>query len=285
MNLRITLLTSVLIIFSTYQIPAHQWKHIDISHIKRKAIDGDTFKVDLDQDKKFSKQETIRLLYVDTPELNTSHKGINRKHGLLAKAFLIKILTYKDLKLSIAHHKPYGTYGRILGVLHYQEKTVNLELIQKGYSYFDTRFQLPENYDTYVKAEKEAFEQRKGIWQKKTVKNHYLKRLFQERKTVLSTKNSIYYPQLLYAQYTSLAKFKNKFIRINGKILRKKSLSKGTMIIALQNSKKPISTIWFPPIPLQALLLKQGMPICIEGVVTSYKKQLQIHTHRINTDC
>ena len=63
-----------------------------------KTIDGDTFEADLNRNGRIAgKQERVRLLYVDTPELNESHKGKDLQYGIPAKDFLKQ----KERKLRI----------------------------------------------------------------------------------------------------------------------------------------------------------------------------------------
>ena len=272
-------------IFCVQTTFAHQWKKIDISDMNRQVIDGDTFKVDLNKDGTFSKRETVRLLYVDTPELSASHKGTNRQYGMLAKSFLEKALKKSQLKLSINPSNLYGSYNRILGILSFRNRLINLELIQKGHSYFDTRFQFPENYNIYAKAEKIAFEKKRGIWKSAKLRKSYLRRLFKERKTVMSSKNSIYHSKILDAKKITLSQFRKKFIRVRGLLLKQKSLSNGVELILLQHSSLPIQTVSFKPLPLWILFVKKNRKICIEGVVNSYKRNYQIEIYRFLQSC
>ena len=65
------------------------WNLISQKDLKLKTIDGDTFEADLNQNGRITgKQERVRLLYVDTPELNQSHKGKDLQYGIPAKDFL-----------------------------------------------------------------------------------------------------------------------------------------------------------------------------------------------------
>ena len=70
------------------------WKNISLKKMKLRAIDGDTFDADFNRNGRFTNpQERVRLLYVDTPELKKSHKGIDSKLGLPAKGFLKSVLS------------------------------------------------------------------------------------------------------------------------------------------------------------------------------------------------
>ena len=64
-----------------------------------KVVDGDTFYVDWNRNKYTESEEKIRLLFVDTPELNQSHKGQDLEFGLLARDFLKDRLQNGPLQL------------------------------------------------------------------------------------------------------------------------------------------------------------------------------------------
>ena len=64
-----------------------------------KVVDGDTFYVDWNRNKYTESEEKIRLLFVDTPELNQSHKGQDLEFGLPARDFLKDRLQNRPLQL------------------------------------------------------------------------------------------------------------------------------------------------------------------------------------------
>ena len=69
-------------------------KKISLKKLKLQVIDGDTIDADFNRNGRFSNpEERVRLLYVDTPELNKSHKGKDSKLGLPAKGFLRTVLS------------------------------------------------------------------------------------------------------------------------------------------------------------------------------------------------
>ena len=51
------------------------WEAKSIAPSMVKVVDGDTFYVDWNRNKYTESEEKIRLLFVDTSELNQSHKG------------------------------------------------------------------------------------------------------------------------------------------------------------------------------------------------------------------
>ena len=57
-----------------------------INNIKMRLIVGEYYEADLNQIRKIAgKKERVRLLYINTPELNESHKGQEHPHGLPEK--------------------------------------------------------------------------------------------------------------------------------------------------------------------------------------------------------
>ena len=71
------------------------WNLISLKDLKLKTIDGDTFEADLNRNGRIArKQGRVRILYVDTPELNESYKGKDLQYGIPAKDFLKQKLKY-----------------------------------------------------------------------------------------------------------------------------------------------------------------------------------------------
>ncbi|MBF0287983.1 MAG: thermonuclease family protein [SAR324 cluster bacterium] len=265
-------------------IPYH-WDQIPITYLNKKVIDGDTFYVDLNQNERFEKNgERIRLLYVDTPEISDSPKGKNLKFGLPAKQFLERILQSHHANLWINPHDRFDRYGRFLAVLEVRKHNINLELIQRGYSYFDTRFSFPSHYQIYTNIESNAFTNKRGIWGTNASRRNYLRRLKKEGKTVYSLKNELFIPQVLTAQTLKLKKYRNRFIMVQGKIIRKNLPHKNLELLFLQNlySPKGVQVAFFKN--RQKLLklhhLKPGDDIYLEGFVSSYRNHLEIILHR-----
>ena len=127
-------------------------------------IDGDTFDADFNRNGRFSNpQERFRLLYVDTPELKKSHKGKDPKLGLPAKGFLRTVLSKTNAVLWVDPKNKTGNYGRLLAVLVVKGHNINLALIKRGHSYFNTRYAWPDGFKTYALAEAYAFEKHLGI--------------------------------------------------------------------------------------------------------------------------
>ena len=169
------------------------WDAILLKGMLIKVIDGDTFDADLDRNRKISgKKERIRLLYVDTPELSDSHKEKNLYHGKPAKAFLAGMLSRPEPMLWVSPDHARGNMGRLLGIVESAGVNVNLSLIVRGHSYFDTRYQWPQDFILYVSSEAEAFEAERGIWSSRESRRFYLERLRGKGKTVYSRCNPLF---------------------------------------------------------------------------------------------
>ena len=251
-----------------------------------KTIDGDTFEADLNRNGRIAgKQERVRLLYVDTPELNESHKGKDLLHGIPAKDFLKQKLNTGRCSLWVDPENSRGNRGRLLGLVECSGTNINLELIREGHSYFDTRFSRPRNYVLYARQEAKAFNSRRGIWSSLDSRNAYLKRLRDEGKTVYSLKNPLFRAEPRESLNLKPAQYKGLFLRVRGSVVKTRDLSRGAQLIFLKsrNLKKGLPVITFKEQRKENRLeqLSRGTRIQVEGFVQLYRgKQWQIRMHR-----
>jgi len=252
------------------------WEKNSLKKLKLQVIDGDTFDADFNRNGRFSNpEERVRLLYVDTPELKKSHKGKDSKLGLPAKGFLRTVLPKNKT----------GNYGRLLAVLEVKGHNINLALIKRGHSYFNTRYAWPDGFKTYALAEAYAFEKHLGIWSYRKSRKRYLLRLREEGKTVYSTKNPYFVAKIQNAEVIDLSKYNGRFVRVRGKIKKIQQLRKGAQLIFLKHKrmKKGLPVISYENqrnwLGLQKF--RKGGLLQIEGFATLYKKkQWQIKLHR-----
>ncbi|MGK0291054.1 MAG: endonuclease YncB(thermonuclease family) [bacterium] len=269
--------------FSAYAVKGidFEWKKLKVTKIIQ-VYDGDTFTAKI---KGISKKQRIRLLYVDTPELSSSHKGKDLKFGKPAKQFLTKkIRNKKNILLWVNPNNQRGKYKRLLAVVVVGRTNINASLIRNGHSYFDTRFSFPKDYSYYTKAESSAFRKGKGIWSTNSSKKKYLKRLKREGKTVFSTKNSLYVKRRLNALSLKPAKYKGKFVWIRGYVVKKRTFRKSVTAIYLKNKKLRNG---FPFIsfrkhqkmfPIQSL--QKGDYVQVSGFIQKYRNrtwQMKLH--------
>lgn len=246
--------------------------------------DGDTFDVDLNGNGRVELPgERVRLLYVDTPELHESRKGLDLKHGLPARDFLNAALQAQPVVLHPPPGAQFGRHGRRLAVVIAGGRNVNLELIRLGHSYFDTRFGFPADYDRYAAAEAEAFAARRGIWAQAASRKRYLKRLRSEGKTPRSTANRLYLPKPQAAGHPNPRTWVGRYVRLRGTLLSHQRLSKGAhkLLLHLAGVKEPLPvfvpgwTAW--KFPLEAWPPKA--PLEMEGFVKLYRKAPELVLH------
>jgi len=99
-----------------------------------KVVDGDTIDVTLDMGFDILYQQRVRLFGIDTPESRTRDKE-EKKYGLLSKYFLKDALS-NGKKITIKTYKgdETGKFGRILGDVWIDGKSINQIMCDKGYA-------------------------------------------------------------------------------------------------------------------------------------------------------
>ena len=95
------------------------------------VYDGDTITVDIDLGFNIVlKDQKIRLLGVDTPEL----RGDEKEKGIAVRDELRKLILNKKIILKTDKDKK-GKYGRWLGTVYLDKVNINSLLIKQGYGY------------------------------------------------------------------------------------------------------------------------------------------------------
>jgi micrococcal nuclease len=137
------------------------------------VTDGDTFKCRLSK----GKEESIRLIGVDTPESKINEKAkrdaersgqdlgtivsFGKKAANFTKSYLKQGTTVK-LELDV---QPMDKHGRILAYAYLPDGTmINALLVQEGYAQVMT---VPPNvkyHDMFLKLQREARENNRGLW-------------------------------------------------------------------------------------------------------------------------
>ena len=99
-----------------------------------KIVDGDTIDVILDMGFDILYKQRVRLFGIDTPESRTRDK-VEKKYGLLSKYFLKDALS-NGKKITIKTYKgdETGKFGRILGDVWIDGKSINQTMCDKGYA-------------------------------------------------------------------------------------------------------------------------------------------------------
>ena len=121
------------------------------------VIDGDTIIVIID-----GKKEKVRLIGVDTPEKDgpyTKEEPFNRE----ASAFTRKMTAGKNVKLEYDWQK-HDKYGRVLAYVYLEDGTfLNAELVKQGYATVFRKFHFKYR-DDFIRYEREARENKRGLW-------------------------------------------------------------------------------------------------------------------------
>ena len=129
-----------------------------------RIIDGDTFEVRID-----GQVEKIRIIGLDTPELHHPKKPV-QYFAKEAKQHATELLQGQTVELRFddankaKNHR--GYYGRLLcHVVLKDGQNFALEMIRDGYGHALTRYPFDSDMmDAYRKAEREAREQKRGLW-------------------------------------------------------------------------------------------------------------------------
>tara|TARA_B100000287_G_scaffold320151_1_gene304011 strand:- start:109 stop:534 length:426 start_codon:yes stop_codon:yes gene_type:complete len=112
-----------------------------------KVIDGDTIDVILDMGFDILYKQRVRLFGIDTPESRTRDL-VEKKYGLMSKKYLQDALK-KAKKILIKTHKgeETGKFGRILGDVWCDGKSVNMAMCKAGHAvaYYGQNKKLVEN--------------------------------------------------------------------------------------------------------------------------------------------
>ena len=97
-----------------------------------KVVDGDTIDVILDMGFNILFAQRVRLFGIDTPESRTRDL-VEKKYGLKAKKFLQdKLKKAKTIRTHKGEEK--GKFGRILGDIYCDGKSVNSEMVKVGHA-------------------------------------------------------------------------------------------------------------------------------------------------------
>lgn len=165
-----TLLISLLIAFTILEFSCVSNK-VKVSTteymIVKSVVDGDTFWADDGSEKGLK----IRLIGVDAPESRNSGRKKTGYYGQQSKDFLTKLIAGKTIRLEYDVGKK-DHYNRTLAYVFLTDGTfVNAELVKKGYAMIMT---IPPNVkyaETFLKLERRARRNNRGLWSKKHLEN------------------------------------------------------------------------------------------------------------------
>lgn len=149
--------------------------------IVTKVYDGDTIAVKIDEGQNF----IIRLKYIDAPEKS---QLLDRRSsiGLESKNVLQDLVSDKRVFLK---GKKVDVYGRLLAELFYQDKSINLQMAERGmaYLYPTTKFPDLSMKTRYKEAVIKAQVLKRGIWSGKVTRPWSFRRSQKRKKFHLGT--------------------------------------------------------------------------------------------------
>jgi micrococcal nuclease len=126
----------------------------------KRVVDGDTFWIDDGSEKGVK----VRLIGVDAPESRNTGTREMAFFGKEASDYLSKIIGGKKVRLEYDIGR-FDKYGRTLAYVYLEDGTfVNAKLVKDGYANVMT---IPPNVkyaDTFLKLERKARNQKRGMW-------------------------------------------------------------------------------------------------------------------------
>lgn len=264
--------------------PVQRWV---LPHPLLHIVDGDTVDVDLNGDGRLElPRERLRLLYIDTPELHASPKGLDPAHGLPAKAALARLVAAGPLEVQVFGGNERDRYGRTLALLRAGEIPVNLELVRLGHSPFDTRFTFPADYDAYVQAEAEAFAARRGIWADAPSRARYLARLRREGRTPQAPDNLAWLPGKQTVATLDARRAVGRYVTVEGIVRERRPLRKGVILMVLGDPQRVASARTLTVVAFPRTAKRLGMdrwPVAahvqVEGFLARYKGRVELQLH------
>lgn len=137
-------------------------KHDPAQGVVDYVYDGDTIKIG---------KERIRLIGIDTPELNIRNKTkrpecfASEAQNHLAQKILGKNVSVKTDDINSKRDK----YGRLLGYVYDGDELINAKLIEEGFASAFTVFPFTKKRE-FVDLQKKAQKDRMGLWQACDVK-------------------------------------------------------------------------------------------------------------------
>jgi micrococcal nuclease len=129
---------------------AGQFKIIRVS-------DGDTVKA-----QGYDIEIKVRLVGIDAPETSRKKHDPGQPYSQKSKEYLAALVLNKTVDI-----RGYGLdrYGRVLGVIHFENRDINLEMVKAGLAEV-YQGKPPKGFDLapYLEAEQGAREAKKGMW-------------------------------------------------------------------------------------------------------------------------
>ena len=133
------------------------------------VIDGDTLKIrfDYDKPKQCTTEETVRLIGVDTPEMNYYSLQEPEYYAQEATDYTNQFLNYKIMIEFDDVSSLRDKYKRLLGYIWIENyRLLNKELISEGYGKYYSNFSFnSKRMSDFSEAQEKAIQNGKGMWQ------------------------------------------------------------------------------------------------------------------------
>ena len=140
-----------------------------------RVVDGDTFKCMID-----GKEQTVRLIGVDTPESVNPNKEKNTVEGKIASEYTKRYLEDRDVELEYDIQKT-DKYGRVLAYVWNGDTLFNFKLIRDGIAKPMTIAPNVKYSKIIRNLEKKAVENNKGFFNKEYKEKDILDKITAER--------------------------------------------------------------------------------------------------------
>ena len=99
-----------------------------------RIVDGDTMDIDIDLGfGVWLHKERVRIYGIDTPESRTRDK-VEKQYGLMAKEFVKQFVKGNRIILSTKEYDAKGKFGRILGDIIVDRKSLSETMIQEHHA-------------------------------------------------------------------------------------------------------------------------------------------------------
>lgn len=159
--------------FTRVELTEFGYPRVNVYEIR--VLDGDTVDIRTDIFK-----ERVRFLKVDAPELKQNYLNGQKGAGKFSKRCLENILKKRPLSFEGIKR---DMYGRLLGEIFIEEKSVSFEMIQQGCTtiYPLAVFSSKKEKGIYIRAMIFAQRRRVGIWKNGGVLSPYHYRKFSTR--------------------------------------------------------------------------------------------------------
>lgn len=128
---------------------------VEKTFLVTRIIDGDTFEIETKQ--------KVRLIGIDTPELNTANKKPIDCFAKEAKEKLSNLILDKQVTL-IKDISDTDRYGRLLRYVYVEDLFINKILVQEGFAYAVTYPPDVKYKNIFINAQKSASVNSRGLW-------------------------------------------------------------------------------------------------------------------------